>query len=189
MARQIRDAPKQKKDIEEVLQELTDLGLDSAFEQEREAVAVRAREMGAQAKIEIHGCPFVITGVVDGRAFYLRERWEAWRVTVAPADNPLADVWRDRDAGEIDIAEGFSSDFFTHDGKYSPVLALGVAVREVRDYLRRCACHHTRAAVYCPDCGTKMPEPDTAGAEANEVLAEALSSLIVHKDRQPEGYL
>ena len=64
------------------------------------------------AQMVVAAAPMVITGVTDGRAFYLRERHGSWRVTIATDDDPTADPWGSAlEAPSIDIASGDESDF------------------------------------------------------------------------------
>ena len=56
-------------------------------------VADAARGLGASAWEESWPAPWVIRGTVDGRAFYLRERSNTYRVLIAPDEGPyLVDV-------------------------------------------------------------------------------------------------
>ncbi|MGH3444566.1 MAG: hypothetical protein ACRDPB_04250, partial [Nocardioidaceae bacterium] len=65
--------------------------------------------------------PFVITGRVDGRGFYLRERHGSYTVTVASDDDPGADPWgRPADQMTLDIAEGDESDLLDSNGGTDP---------------------------------------------------------------------
>jgi hypothetical protein len=123
----------------------------------QEAVAERLgvviRSMGGEA-------PFVIRGVVDGRAFYLRERRDLWSVEIAGDESPLTDPW---EAGievpSITVASGTSDDFDV-DGGFSDVRAVEVAVDAVRTFLLRRVCNHADAQRFCPVCGVEVADAD-----------------------------
>lgn len=116
-----------------------------------------------QARIEVGGAPFVITGIVDGRAFYLRERHGTYRIVLAPETNPLADLWIERIDNEITIAKGSESDLYNGQ-QFSPGHALRVTVRAIRSYLTRQTCPHAHRHEhpYCPDCGAPQATYDPA---------------------------
>jgi hypothetical protein len=63
--------------------------------------------------------PFVLTGTVDERGFYLRERHSLWRGTIAPDEDPGADP----SVHTLDIADGDADRLLAH-GDFSVVPAL-----------------------------------------------------------------
>lgn len=127
---------------------------------EQAALAQAAGRLGVTATWRSHFAPMVITGVCDGRAYYLRARHGEYRVTVASLSGPLlgdgdlCDVPPDQPT--IDIAEG--SDEFADE----PTRALEAAVGAVRIYLHRVACPHEQAATdehqWCSRCGILLAE-------------------------------
>ena len=129
-------------------------------ELQSEAVA-----LGVSAAIVVQAAPMVISGVCDGRAFYLRERHGSWGVTIAPDDEPLVDPWASPlDAPSIDIASGDATDFQDDDGRSSRGLALRVAVTAVRAALLRNQCAHEEPELathrFCRFCGVFLAEAD-----------------------------
>lgn len=131
--------------------------------QEQEALAARAAELGARARIAVDAAPFVLAGTVDGRGFYLRERHGLWRVTIAPDEAPGIDPWTaDPSVPALDIADG-DADRLLVDSGSSVVRALDVAVGAVRSFLRQRACAHGRALPgdrFCPACGAAIVAPE-----------------------------
>ena len=124
---------------------------------------LEAERLGVTAKVVIQAAPLVITGVCDGRAFYLRERHGSWRVTIATDDDPLADPWESPlEETTIDIASGEDNDFNNEDGFFSRAIALRVAVTSVRGALLRNYCQHEEpdfdAHLYCRWCGAALAE-------------------------------
>src|SRR5690606_1503024 len=110
------------------LHDLLQWGMDDDGSEDRRTACLgeRAARMGVMdAVIQCAGAPVVVSGVVDGRAFYLRERHDEYRVTVAVADDPLSDPWQaPAEAPSIDIAAGW--------GSFSYADALEIAVDAVR---------------------------------------------------------
>ena len=127
---------------------------------ELQAEAVR---LGVTAMLKVAAAPFVITGVCDGRAFYLRERHGSWRVTIASDDDPLCDPWGwPHDGTTIDIASGDDDEFNDAEGHFSHSVALQAAVEAVRDALLRNTCRHespgTSEHRYCRRCGVALAD-------------------------------
>ncbi len=121
-----------------------------------------ARVLGVEARIQVGAAPFVISGICDGRGFYLRERHGVYRVTISPDHDPGADAWAaDPTETSIDIAAGIEGEL-EEDGRFSPAAALRVAVRAVRTALARNRCAHRRVGSdpYCPSCGVPLAEAD-----------------------------
>ena len=102
---------------------------------------------GVTATVKVPAAPFVVTGVCDGRAFYLRERHGSWRVTIASDGDPLADPWGSlRDETTIDIASGEEDEFNDDEGRFfSHAVALRVAVT-----VSAMRCYATRASTRLP---------------------------------------
>lgn len=124
-----------------------------------------AAVLGVSAQIVVPAAPMVITGVCDGRAFYLRERHGSWGVTIATDDEPLTDPWASPlEAPSIDIASGDATDFHDDAGRSSRGLALRVAVTAVRDALLRNGCAHelpeSNTHRFCRFCGVFLAEAD-----------------------------
>lgn len=150
-----------RKRLFDLIAQLHDEGIAQRHEQDLQDAA---RELNIpDAHIAVNGAPFVITGTVDGRAFYLRERHGNYRVDIAPDTNPTADIWADRSDGEITVTQGDESDFY-RDGTFSPGLALRIAATAIRSHLDRAACDHAQRGThrYCPDCGDTRPDFDPA---------------------------
>lgn len=146
--------------MEKFLAALADLGDWDVGQDEFDATAA---ELGVtDAVIECQAAPTVVSGVVDGRFFYLRERHGTWRVTLAPEDDPLLDVWDHATVRQgVDIASGSEDDLYHTGEPFSFAYVLRFAVGVVRDYLRRSGCQHGAApqgANFCPGCGTRLTD-------------------------------
>ena len=116
----------------------------------------KAQELNVKADIACQMAPFVIVGEVDGRAFYLRERHDKYRVTIASDDHPTTNPWNaPPEEPQIDIQYGDISEF-QNVGE-----ALEIAVRAVRQYQQQQQCPHLIEPnyLYCPLCGIALP-PD-----------------------------
>jgi hypothetical protein len=130
------------------------------FEDRRSRFDAEADALGVEARIQVWAAPFVIVGVCDGRGFYLRERHGAYRVTIAPDEDPGSDPWAAAATEpSIDVAAGDDSEL-ADDGAFSPAAALRVAVGAVRTALARNACEHRQieSESYCPSCGVLLAE-------------------------------
>lgn len=145
-------------------------GADYEAERRREelfasALQAEADRLGVTATVKISAAPFVITGVCDGRAFYLRERHGSWDVTIASDSNPLADPWGSpRDHATIDIASGDENEFNDENGQFSQAIALRVTVNAVRQARQRNTCGHEPPGDvehrYCRRCGVALTDAD-----------------------------
>lgn len=138
--------------FDEFVQLLDELRLDEAFDAERDEFDATAAELGVEARIRVAGCPLVITGSLDGQAFYFRERHEQYQVEI-PTGDPAADLYDEHDHQGQQIASGV--------GHRTAAEALHVSVTAVRDHLRMEGCSHPDARTFCPDCGIRV----TAHAE------------------------
>lgn len=127
-------------------------------EKEDEEIREEVKKYGAEIWEADGYAPFVVRGTVDGRAFYLRERHDIWRVSVAGDTNPDADIWYDVNAEKVDVASGESSIFCSEDKIFDRKKAVLLAVREVKRYLMQKKCHHPNASTYCPECGKEVVE-------------------------------
>jgi hypothetical protein len=118
-------------------------------------VAAAAAELQIEATEESPGAPWVIVGRVDGRRFYLRERWEAYDISISPPDDPDLDPWRS-DRGTL-VRSGVAGDLLTA-GRVDYRRALRVIAEAVRTQLRRETCAHPHADRdrYCPACGLPL---------------------------------
>ena len=139
------------------------LGLDTGIRSGAAELSQRAEELGVTAQWRLTAAPFVITGNVDGRGFYLRERHGFYRVTVAPDDDAAADPWElPPERATLDIAEGEDGDLTGSDGCYDLAQALTVAVQAVRTFLARRECAHQLpedpSHLFCAWCGVRLTE-------------------------------
>ena len=140
-----------------VLQE-SSVGEFAYEERMREVMDAAAGRLGVTIRHAGGWAPFVITGVVDGRGFYLRERHDCWHVEIAPDDDPLADPYTLRsDIPTIVVAEGVS-EALEVDGAFDTVRALEVTVHAVRLFLLRRDCAHPYAQRFCPACGVEVAD-------------------------------
>lgn len=132
------------------------------LESMRDLIAAAA-ELDIEATEEVPGAPWVITGRVDGRRYYLRDRWGTYTVVVAPAGQPDLDPWRaPAGARLIVVRSGDSADLFT--GRWvNHRRALRVVAAAVRTQLRREACAHPHGDVdrFCPACGVPLRDEAT----------------------------
>ena len=149
-----------------LFEELDDWEAEREWEQRVSAeLQSEAAVLGVSAQIVVPAAPMVITGVCDGRAFYLRERHGSWGVTIATDDDPTVDPWASSlEAPSIDIASGDDSEFNDENGRFSRALALRVAVTAVRSALLRNACEHeapeSTAHRFCRLCGVPVGEAE-----------------------------
>lgn len=130
-------------------------------EDPKHQAAVREREVAFSAEatalsvaIDRHGggAPYVIEGVVDGRAFYLRERHDMWRVCVAADETPLQNPWGDAAVGSVCVAEGVVEWYAEPNWE---ITALQTAVRSVRGWLAERNCAHV-GVTWCSTCGAEL---------------------------------
>jgi hypothetical protein len=129
------------------------------------ALARRAAELGVTAKLQASACPFVITGHIDGRGFYLRERHGEYGITVPSDDDPTAEPWGlDPHEPTLDIAEDDEKDLTGPDGRFDVATALTVAVDAVRTFLARRSCPHEQPRdeyhVFCSRCGVRLTDAE-----------------------------
>ena len=114
-----------------------------------------ADELGVEASETVPAAPWVITGRVDGRGFYMRERWDVYSIVIAPDEHPGLDVWASVDEPGVVVREGTISDLVASDGTVDYQVALPFVVSVIRSEIRRRTCPHpTRAGdEFCPRCG------------------------------------
>lgn len=120
-----------------------------------------AERLNVQAHVAVSAAPFVISGIVDGRAFYMRERHGHYRVTIAHDDNPLVDPWTsDAAIPTIDIAAGSEAEFYDGTATFREDIALTTTVNSIRIYLLRRDCAHEpptdHAHRFCRQCGIQL---------------------------------
>ena len=140
-----------------------DLGLGRLEDEMREDLQRRAAELGVTAELTLVAAPLVVSGRVDGRGFYLRERHGDWRVTIAADDAPGSDPWTTSpETTTLDIAEGTENELCDPDGRLDLARTLDVAVDAVRTYLLRRGCPHEQAETaehrFCRRCGVRLAE-------------------------------
>jgi len=163
--------PEERKQAwEEFTGQLDSLDLDAGIRSGEAELALHAEELGVTAQWRGIAAPFVITGNVDGRGFYLRERHGYYRVTIAPDDDPAADPWElPAERATLDIADGEDDDLTGPDGDYDVAHALTVAVHTVRTFLARRKCEHQQPMepqhLFCAWCGVRLAEADKWTAE------------------------
>lgn len=125
------------------------------------SLAAAASEHGVRASEESPGAPWIIRGLVDGRAFYMRERWDRYIIAMAAADRDDVDPWGSRaDSGSLTIQTG-TLDELDSDGQVDYAKALSVIVGAIRSHQRRVACTHRHGSGdrYCSACGLALVDP------------------------------
>ncbi|MGH3815820.1 MAG: hypothetical protein ACRDUV_25785 [Pseudonocardiaceae bacterium] len=150
---------------DDLFAEIDARGPDPGVEAGETELARAAEALGVCARWRCLAAPFVITGRVDGRGFYLRERHGDYCVTVADDDDPAADPWElPAERSTLDIAEGSEEDLLGPEGGFCLTQALTVAVDAVRTFLARRACSHEQPwheeHVFCSRCGVRFAEAD-----------------------------
>jgi hypothetical protein len=117
-----------------------------------------AAELGVEAVERVPAAPWVISGFVDGRAFYMRERWDVYSIVIAPDDRPGLDVWSMADEPGVVVREGPVTDLVSHGGRVDYRVALPFVVAAVRADLRRRTCPHPARPGddFCPRCGSPV---------------------------------
>lgn len=122
-----------------------------------------ADELGVEASETVPAAPWVITGRVDGRRFYMRERWDVYSIVIAPDDQPDLDVWAS-DVPGVTVQEGSIGDLVEPGGVIDYRVALPFIVGVIRVELRRRTCPHPRLPVdrFCSRCGTPLVDEVTA---------------------------
>lgn len=158
-------AEERKRAWEEFAGQLDDLGVDAGIQSGEAEFARRAQELGVTARWRLVAAPFVITGNIDGRGFYLRERHGYYRVTIAPDDDPAADPWElPAERATLDIADGEDDDLIGPNGCFDVARSLTVAVHAVRTFLACRGCEHQQPAdprqLFCGWCGIRLAEAD-----------------------------
>lgn len=129
-------------------------------EQHQSELAEAAADLGVEIREAVPGAPWVLTGLVDGRAFYLRERWDLYDIVIAPDQTPSAQPWNEPDLAGITIHSGDSGDLYVGTPPdYRVAVRFVVAV--IREHLARAACPHPARPGdrYCPGCGAPLTDP------------------------------
>ncbi|MGH3721544.1 MAG: hypothetical protein ACRDRI_22395 [Pseudonocardiaceae bacterium] len=158
-------AEERKQAWAEFAEQLDGMGVNAGIKTGEAELARHAQELGVSARWRLVAAPFVITGNVDGRGFYLRERHGSYCVTIAPDDDPAADPWElPAERTTLDIADGEDEDFTGPDGCVDVARALTVAVHAVRTFLARRECEHQQPTdprqLFCSWCGIRLAEAD-----------------------------
>ncbi len=142
-----------------------------------EALHAAAAELEIEVSEEIPGAPWVLVGRIDGRRFYLRERWESYTIVIAPVEAPDFDPWSaDADGAAVVVRSGDASDLYVA-GRVDYRRALRVIAGAVRSHLLRENCAHVRAAPqdrFCSACGTLLTDlslPERAEAAPADGVA------------------
>ncbi|MBB2924094.1 hypothetical protein [Cellulomonas cellasea] len=134
----------------------------SAGRRARESeLAAIAAELDAVAVEESPGAPWAITGAVDGRAFYMRERWDQYEVVIAPDSDPALQPWSAPiETPTIVVRSGVITDLQSR-AAIDYRTAMTVIVGEVRAYLRRMTCSHPSQPgdAYCRMRGRALVDP------------------------------
>ena len=145
--------------LTKLLDTTTNLQADQETDQERAEAEEHAARLGVTITSYGGLFPFVVTGSVDGRAFFLRSRGGAWRIEIADDATPTVDPWTDHDHDTIEIASGLDQQLSTtvDTDNYDPQTVITTCATAVRTYLGTPACTHSHMQtgyLYCPDCGT-----------------------------------
>lgn len=113
-----------------------------------------AKRLGVEAHELIPAAPWVIVGAVEGRAFYMRERWEQYAIVIASDDEPAVQPWGRPEARAITLRTGHADDLYIGTPP-DRGRAVDFIVEVIREYLRRASCAHPHRAGdrYCPACG------------------------------------
>lgn len=102
--------------------------------------------------------PFVISGIVDGHGFYLRERHDSYSVSVSLESGFSRDLWLcGSETPSVVVASGYSDDLWSPGG-FDSLSALKFTIKAVRLHLLRQSCLHESAGRFCPSCGLEMSE-------------------------------
>ena len=152
-------SPAQRKEAaraatEALLGVLADPELEAVQEAEHKE-AVEAGNKAGWAELRIGGyAPFQISGHLDGRCVYVRERHGNYRIELRyPCQLECVDG--NCDAEATVIAAGPDYELYG-EGPGHMLRALGYATEVVRDQLLRENCSHLAAKQWCPDCGLKV---------------------------------
>lgn len=127
-------------------------------------IAEAAEELGVEVHEEVIGAPFVLTGVTDGVAWYLRERFDTYALVVSSGEDPTIQPWSaPTDVETITIRTGTSDDIYVGNPP-DHRLTVRFIVGQVREHLARTSCQHPARPGdrYCPNCGTGLVDPAIA---------------------------
>ncbi len=126
----------------------------------RRALSAVADKLGISVREEISSRPWVITGNVDGRAFYALQSYAGDKIVVASDDRANVCPWDAPDMDPVIVLHSVTSIFprRTTEADYEPTLRFIVA--KIREYLLVARCEHTRLADarYCPRCGVPLAD-------------------------------
>ncbi|GCD19292.1 hypothetical protein CTKZ_08540 [Cellulomonas algicola] len=120
-----------------------------------------ARRLGVDARQLIPAAPWVITGTVDDRAFYMRERGDQYTIVIASDEEPTVQPWGRPDARAITVRTGDADDIYIGTPPdYGRAMDFIVGV--IRQHLRRASCPHPHRSGdrYCAACGIAFDDAD-----------------------------
>ena len=124
----------------------------------KEEIEIFAEKTGLDLKYIGGAIPFVIRGVYRGRAFYLREREEEYRIEISSLENPMEDPYlASEDQGSLVCAEGLIGELYQ--GKYSEFTILRTVISMLEDIFILEGCtHQGRESLdrFCRKCGYKF---------------------------------
>jgi hypothetical protein len=148
------------------------------------ALATVTASLELTARVRSDGVEFVVSGMCDGRGWYLRERDDLYRVTIAPDGDPGSDPWdTPATTPKIDIAEGDIVEItsnYPFSRERDLAAAITVAADAVRLYLLRLNCIHEESTVtghrFCCRCGIRLREPDRGNSAADDVTTSSAQS-------------
>lgn len=144
-------------DLDEALALLSDIGKASkrGMDKLRAAASDMAREIGLDLLRLDVSVPFVVSGSLDGRSFYLRERHDVYDVLMSEDTSFSGDLWlADASTPVVVIRSGVSEDI-SSDGSIDPLLALSRCAMWVKDAILKENCLHPVSGRFCADCGTR----------------------------------
>ncbi|WP_019135760.1 hypothetical protein [Cellulomonas massiliensis] len=135
-------------------------GSRPAREQHLRELPATAAELGVDAHEEVIAAPWVLTGTVDGVAWYMRERWDTYAIAISSGEDPSIQPWGARGVQTTTIREGDANDLYQGTPPdYGHALRFIVGV--IREHLTRASCEHPHrdGDRYCPRCGVALTDP------------------------------
>lgn len=143
------------------------LGSGDHWRAQGEQVELELAEVGAELGVTVREAssvePWVLTGVTDGVAWYVREDSGQYAVVVSSGTDPTVQPWgAAREVERLSIQTGVTGDLYTGatpDHRSTVRFVVGV----VREHLARQSCPHPARPGdrYCPRCGTSLVERST----------------------------